>query len=192
MVARRTCLALSIACFAQTAIAHTPYGHWDTFRQSHLLFLSTREDPEGDKRAERWVQALVQQLPHSNAMVSRTKDWKRLASIFKTDQSRLAVLSSDMASRMSAGDAPFAEFAPVPMTLLLDDGQYLLIARTNLPNEHAFVLTQALLETASMAWRKPTLTRFGIPVHPGAAAYFAQETATTPNPGQREPNAPRH
>ena len=168
-------IAVMAAC-AKEAIAHTPYGLWDAFRKQNLQILTSHEDYTGDDLAEIWVATLRKELPLSRAMVSRARNFSRVASLLKTDQSKLAVLSHKQARDMFSGAPPFELFAPMPIQVLLDDGKYFLIARESLPKSHAFVITAALMhESRDLKFLKPTKATYGIPLHSGSQAYFSGE-----------------
>lgn len=186
---RRTLLtrAAALAAFAcwplLPARAHTPYRQWDIFRRRHLQILTSRSDLDGDAVGDDWVEKLVQRLPLSRAMVSRARDLRRVASLLKTDQAKLAVLSHADARAMTDAAGPLGEFAPVPLQILLDDGRYLLVARENLPLHHAYAITAALIEGRNdPGLSVPLDGRFGLPVHPGARAAALREPIDVPAP----------
>lgn len=165
------------------AHAHTPYRQWDIFRRRHLQILTSRSDLDGDAVGDGWVAHLRQHLPKSQAMVSRGRDMRRVASLLKTDQAKLAVLSHADARAMMAPDAVFEEYAPLPLQLLVDNGSHLLVARENLPLHHAFAITASLLEAReTLKLAVPSEGRFGLPVHPGARAAALGETIEAPAP----------
>ncbi|OED37980.1 hypothetical protein AB833_21610 [Chromatiales bacterium (ex Bugula neritina AB1)] len=153
------------------AIAHTPYGQWDSFRKRHLQVLTARSDLTGDAIADSWVALLAEHLPRSKAVVSRARNFVRVASLLKTDQAKLAVLSYQQAEAMFSAEAPFEDFSPMPLQLLIDDGNYLLVCRDDLPLEHGFLLAATLLEeAAALSVSVPLSGMFGMTVHPGARA----------------------
>lgn len=165
-----SCLALALSMLLATpAVAHTPYGQWNVFRQGHLQVLTARSDLTGDTLADKWVAILAEHLPESHAMVSRARNFTRVASLLKTDQAKLAVLSHDQANAMFNGLSPFEDFKPMPLQILIDDGNYMLVARDDLPLEHAYVVVATLLEQAeALKLSVPATEMFGISVHPGA------------------------
>jgi len=150
--------------------AHTPYGQWDSFRIRHLQVLTSRSDLIGDAIADQWVAVLAEHLPKSKAVVSRARNFVRVASLLKTDQAKVAVLSHDQAKSMFNGTDPFEDYGPMPLQVLLDNGNYLLVARDDLPKDHGFLVVEALLEQAELKLTVPTDGIAGIKVHPGALA----------------------
>ena len=178
-VASLLVLAGSSGLAVSTALAHTPYGQWNSFRKRHLQVLTARSDLTGDKVADSWVAVLSQHLPKSKAVVSRARNMVRVASLLKTDQAKLAVLSHAQANAMFSAAPPFEAFSPMALQLLVDDGSYLLVAREDLPLEHGFLLTVTLLEQAeSLSVAVPLSGLFGIPVHPGARSAALGEEIT--------------
>lgn len=183
LLTRAAALA-ALACWPLTpALAHTPYRQWDIFRRRHLQILTSRSDLDGDAVGDTWVATLLERLPLSRAMVSRARDTGRVASLLKTDQAKLAVLSYADAKAMTDASGPFGDYVPMPLQLLLDDGRYLLVARENLPLHHAFAVTAALIEAAGeLHLSVPLDGRFGLPVHAGARAAALGERIEMPAP----------
>lgn len=154
---------------ASTSFAHTPYAQWDAYRERHFQVLSARTDLVGDSIADQWVAVLTEHLPASKAVVSRARNMVRIASLLKTDQAKVAVLSYTDAKAMSEGAGQFEEFGPLPLQLLVDDGSYLLVTRSDLPEEHGFMVVSTLMEDKDKYnLSVPVDGLFGMPVHPGA------------------------
>lgn len=154
--------------------AHTPYGQWDSFRTTHLQVLTSRSDLAGDAVADKWVAVLAEHLPKSKAVVSRARNFVRVASLLKTDQAKVAVLSYEQAESMFDGTTPFEEFGPMPLQLLLDNGTYLLVAKDDFPEQHGYLVVATLLEQATLLKLSvPTGGLFGMDAHPGAISAAA-------------------
>jgi hypothetical protein len=182
---RRTLLlcALCVALPPGRAAAHTPYRQWDIFRQRYLQILTSRTDLVGDALGDRWVALLREKLPLSRALVSRARDMIRVASLLKTDQGRLAILSYADAQAMFQGQEPFDQFAPMPLDVLLDSGAFLLVARQDLPLHHAYLITASLMEEAGeLHIHVPPDGRFGMALHPGALSVQRGERIEMPSP----------
>ncbi len=186
---RRTLLLRTAALAAlatwplSAALAHTPYRQWDIFRRRYLQLLTARSDLDGDAAGDDWVAHLREHLPLSRAMVSRARDMGRVASLLKTDQAKLAVVSYADAQAMARGLAPFDEYSPMPVQLLLDNGTHLLVARDNLPLHHAYAITASLLEARErLHLLVPMAGRFGLTVHAGARAAALGEPVQAPAP----------
>lgn len=167
---------------AHTAFAHTPYAQWDIFRKRHLQILTSHADLAGDDLGEVWVEILRDKLPLSRAMVSRARDLQRVAALLKTNQSKLAVLSYSHAQQMFKGAAEFEEYLPIPLEVLLDDGKYLLVTRSDLPLHHGFLIATTLMgEAGKLHLLDPGKDRFGMSVHAGARAYLSGEKLEMPS-----------
>lgn len=173
---RLIALVMTIVLIAPVTVvqAHTPYGQWDSYRIRHLQVLTSRSDLVGDAIADKWVAVLAEHLPKSKAVVSRARDFKRVASLLKTDQAKVAVLSYDQAQSMVNGSTPFEEFGPLALQVLVDNGEYLLVAREDLPTEHGFLVVDTLLERSDgLQLTVPEVGPFGMQVHPGAQEVVA-------------------
>jgi len=151
------------------AHAHTPYGQWDSFRIRHLQVLTSRSDLIGDAVADQWVAVLAEHLPKSKAVVSRARNFVRVASLLKTDQAKVAVLSYDQAASMFEGREKFQDFGPLPLQVLVDNGTYLLVSRADLPENHGLLVVATLLEQAAeLNLSVPMDGLLGMEVHSGA------------------------
>lgn len=172
--------AVSLLPFAH-ALAHTPYRFWDVFRKRNMQILTSHADYAGDEAGDAWVAVLRENLPLSRAMVSRAHDMTRIASLLKTDQVKIAVLSYMHARLMFTGEAPFQEFAPLQMEILVDNGKYLLVTRPDLPLYHGYLVTRALMEAADkLQLLKPAKGQFGMAIHEGARAHYRGDSLEPP------------
>ncbi len=177
----RACAALLAGWPLAPALAHTPYRQWDIFRRRYLQVLTSRSDLAGDAIGDDWVTLLLQRLPLSRAMVSRARDMGRVASLLKTDQARLAVMSHDDARQIAAGMPPFEDYAPMPLQVVLGNATHVLVARENLPLHHAYAIAAALLEDNSrLGLAVPLDGLDGMRVHPGARAAALGEAIEPP------------
>ncbi len=173
-----------LACAALpggSALAHTPYAQWDVFRKRHLQILTSQADLPGDDLGDLWVEVLRDKLPLSRAMVSRAHDMPRIAALLKTNQSKLAVLSYMHARLMFTGAAPFEDYAPMQLEVLIDNGKHLLVTRADLPLHHGFLIAATLMPEARLGLIDPGKGRFGMPVHAGARAYLRGEKLEMPS-----------
>ena len=184
---RLSLLGSLVATATSNVWAHTPYRFWNVFRKRNMQIMTSLEDMPGDDTGEAWVAVLRENLPLSRAMVSRAHKMTRTASLLKTNQVKLAVLSYAHAEQMVSGVEPFAEFAPMELEILVDNGKHLLVTRNDLPLYHGSLVTMALMESAdALKLLKPTPTRFGMALHAGARAYFSGEKLEPP-PAPVEP-----
>ncbi len=163
------------------AFAHTPYAQWDLFRKRNLQILTSHSDLPGDTIGDEWVDFLSKKLPLSRAMVSRARDVVRVASLLKTDQSKLAVLSYQHAKAIMTSGAPFEEYRDMPLQIMFDNGTHVLVARDDLPLHHGFLIAVTLLEAAGpMHLTVPLEGKFGMKLHPGARAAALGEKIELP------------
>ena len=176
-----TALGVVSAGWATSAAAHMPYRQWDIFRQRYLQILTSRTDLDGDALGDAWVALLRDKLPLSRALVSRARDMLRVASLLKTDQGKLAILSYADAEAMFSGKAPFEDYAPMPLEVLLDRGTHLLVTRKDLPLHHGFLITTTLMEQAqALRIAVPAQGKFGMALHAGASSYLRGEKIDLP------------
>lgn len=151
--------------------AHTPYAQWDAYRVRHLQVVTTRSDLAGDAVADQWVAVLAEHLPESKAVVSRARNFVRMASLLKTDQAKVAVLSHADAKAMHEGAPPFEDYGPIQLQVLVDDGVYLLVTRADLPENHGFMVVSTLLDNgADLKLSVPVDGMSGLTTHSGALA----------------------
>ena len=161
-IARAAALLAGVTFPAISSFAHTPYAQWDVFRKRNLQVLTSHADLPGDEVGDEWVAVLREKLPLSRAMVSRAHDMPRIAALLKSNQSKLAVLSYMHARMMFTGEPPFQDYAPMPLEVLVDDGKYLLVTRSDLPLHHGFLITATLMsETNQLHLIDPGKGRFG-------------------------------
>ena len=69
----------------------------------------------------------------------------RVAALLKTNQSKLAVLSYMHARLMFTGAPPFEDYKPMPLEVLVDNGKYLMVTRSDLPLHHGFLIAATLM-----------------------------------------------
>jgi|FLOH01.1.fsa_nt_gi hypothetical protein len=180
-IAGLVALTVGVAWPFSRAVAHSPYRLWDLFRKQNLQILTSHADYAGDDLGEEWVVFLRKNLPLSRAMISRALNLVRVASLLKTNQSKLAVLSYKHARLMFTGVPPLDQFAPLLLEVLIDNGKYLLVARPSLPLQHGFMITAALMEDAEkLQLVNPVKGKFGMVVHAGSKAFFNGEKIEIP------------
>jgi hypothetical protein len=168
---RRQVLALLASLVAGPALAHSPYRQWAVFRQRFLLVTTTRDDKGSDDLGEEIARIVLAQLPGSRAQVSRARDWGVLASLLTTQQTELAVMAKERAMALYRGQAPYQDFGPSPLRVIVQTDRYRLVCREDFPVHHAYLLCEALMaEKDAQGFAIPGDSE--IPVHPGAMAYL--------------------
>jgi hypothetical protein len=167
---RRSALTLMVAAAIGTsAAAHTPYGQWVVYRQKHLLVGAHRGDLRTYELAQAVAAALDDELPEARARVARGPRPQRIASLIGTGQLMTAVLSKPEAEAMAEARSPFEGYEPVPLLQMGSfDDEYTFYAGSHLPDDHAWLVTQALAHVGMIA--RPEQGR--IDLHPGAAAFW--------------------
>ncbi len=182
--AARTLLALAALAFAS---AHTPYRQWKVYRQRRLLILTSRSDPESFPLGKRVAQLLAEALPSSQAQVSRAPHSERIASQLTTGQMDVAILRRGEAAALARREPPFEDFQPVALRALVGLGPFLLVARDDLPEHHAYLLAQAL-DAHRGELPVPLSPASGgageadglVSMHRGARAFFAGQPLPVP------------
>jgi TRAP-type uncharacterized transport system substrate-binding protein len=163
-----------IAILAVTVLtAHTPYGQWTFYRRRNLFIVASRTDAPAVELAQVLVKGLARELPESHARFTRATDTVRIASLLATGQLDVAIISRAEAASMLAGSGAFKGIGPMPLRLLTELGEHLLVTVLSFRERHAFLLARAiehlrysLPAAASSSQPRP------IPEHPGAAAYY--------------------
>jgi hypothetical protein len=181
LITRLSLMAALVSIPYSRALAHTPFRFWDVFRKRNLQILTSHADYTGDDFGDNWVAVLRENLPLSRAMVSRAHDMPRIASLLKTNQVKLAVLSYMHARLFFTGAPPFEEFAPLPLEILVDNGSYLMVTLPDLPLHHGYLIAAALMtEADKLKLVNPGKGQFGMAVHAGAKAFFNGEKLEPP------------
>lgn len=176
-VARR---AFLLAAAGVIVAGHTPFLQWTVYRKRHLLILGSKADPAGYRLVVAVAETLARDLPDSKARPSRASNERRLASLLATGQMDVAVLTPATAQAIAGGAGAFADAGPVDLRLLLRLGDHLLVARADFPEQHAFLVVEALdharLEGAGAQVALPGAAP-PLPVHPGALLYGKERKA---------------
>jgi hypothetical protein len=152
---------------------HTPYNQWNVYRQKHLLILTSKADPEGYVLGQKIAETLLERLPSSGARVTRAPDLARVASLIATKQLDIAVLRRGDARAMRDGTPPFEAFGAVPLRVVADFGDHVLVSRDDFPAAHAYRVAAALADGGDGAMA-PAADGEGpadLPLHDGAAAF---------------------
>lgn len=170
-VSRRTALGLIVGIFLSSLVkAHTPYKQWVVYRKKHLL-IGTDKSIEGSyPLGKQLASILVVYLPESRARVARAPNSERMASLLTTGQLDVALLPRRQAVALAHGDPPFTDYGPIELRTLYVNGDFLLVCRTDFPDQHAYLVTKTLVQNIS---KKPQLSlESEIPLHPGSRNYL--------------------
>ncbi len=174
--------AVLLAGASLVLTGHTPYRHWDIYRQAHLLIGCHKGDPETYALAQEAVAVLAEHLPKAKARVARAPHPERLASLIGTGQLFVTVLGRDEAFAMASGAGAFAPYGAQPLQQLAEMEAYLLVAHAELPKRHAWLITEALFGSRLMPETEGTATQataaegaVSLPWHPGSRAFLDGE-----------------
>jgi hypothetical protein len=167
---------LAVSALVLTS-GHTPYRQWVVYRKRRLLIGTSRADAPTYPLGKQVAETLLTYLPESKARASRAPDPWRLASLLSTAQLDVAILSAADTAAMVEGHPPFADFGGVALAGLFGLGGHLLVARTDFPMRHAYLVSRTLYEHRQLIpGARPLKARIGaLPVHPGTLAYLQGE-----------------
>lgn len=167
---RKLVAAAGALLIAGPALAHTPYKQWVVYRKKHLLVLTDRSTDGSYELGKTLAATLKDHVPDSRARVARAPNTARIASLLATAQFDVALLPRDEAAALARGDAPFESYGPVDLRTLYVSGRFVLVSRSDFPPEHAYLVTQALVDELGLDEGAAFDT--GVPVHPGSADFL--------------------
>ena len=171
---------------------HSPYRQWMVYRQTHLIILTSRDDPGADDLGEKFAAIVRGALPDSKAVVGRGPQVQRIASLISTRQAEVGVVSRPNALAMYRGEGPFQQYGAIPLRVLVQNDVYQLVCRDDFLPQHGYLIAEALMEHASMqpaadlGWSVPAPNAADageIPPHAGALA-FAEGRSVDGREGQ--------
>ena len=90
--------------------SHSPWGQYLAYREQHLLVMSTREDAPTYPYSKILVEVLDEVLPEASARPARARTFKRVQSLFSTNQMPLVLLSKKNAIDLINGEGPFKQY----------------------------------------------------------------------------------
>jgi TRAP-type uncharacterized transport system substrate-binding protein len=162
---------------------HAPYGQWGVYRKRYLLILTTRDDPTSYELGTRIAALLAERLPESRARVSRAPHKERVASLISSKQMDVAAMHRNDAADLRAGAAPYADYGPAPLHMIVAIGDYQLVCRDDFPARHAWLIAEALSKDSHSIRVSGDSSDTRVPLHPGAEAYFSGRPLPAPDPG---------
>ena len=178
-IARRAFFrTLGVAAGSLLLAGHTPYRQWAVYRRKHLLLLTHRDDPEGVELARKIAEHLAKAVPSSQARITRAPQLHRVASLLATDQLQFAFVTRLEAKQLRYGRPPLEAYGRVPVTAIATVDEHVLLARSDVPDQHAWLLAQGLDGLSVIgrsvhlpAARSDAANLEGMPVHPGVTVY---------------------
>lgn len=169
---RRRFFALAAAAAGWTLLTgHAPYRQWVIYRETHLTIITSRDDMAGDALGDRIASIVRAALPDSKAAVGRGPHVQRIASLVATHQADVAVVSRTHASAMFRGEPPFEQYGRIPLRVLVQTDSHQLVCRDDFLPQHAYLITEALMESPRGLVLSVPAAEADVPAHPGAAAY---------------------
>jgi len=159
---------------------HSPYRQWIVYRETHLIILTSRDDPGADELGEKIAAILRRVLPDSRAAVGRGPHAQRIASLLSTGQAAVAVVSRANSLAMYHGQSPFGQYGAIPLRVLVQNDAYRLVCRDDFLLQHAFLLAEALMENGGglglSVPRRDVGDAGDVPLHAGASALVEGRT----------------
>jgi len=137
--------ALLLIVISTGVAAHTPYGQWSVYRETHLLILTHKADPATFDLGTAVAEYLAAALPASQARVTRAPDMIRVASLIATHQLDVALLHKDDAKGLAQGTMSSVYHEPIPLRTLLLIGDYALVSHADFDDRHAYQVAAAVL-----------------------------------------------
>lgn len=171
MTRRRVLRAALVAAAALLLSGHTPYKQWVVYRKKHLLIGCHKADQPTYDLAKRVAALLEEHLPASKARVARAPDARRLASLLGTGQMDVAILGAADAVSMFGGTDGFEPYGPTDLSVLIPIGEHLLVARSDFPRRHAWLVTGTLAD-ADLVPASDSKRSYGLPWHPGSLDFL--------------------
>lgn len=169
---RRFLTAAAALAGAGLLSGHAPYRQWVVYRQTHLVILTSRDDPGGDDLGEKCAAVMRSVLPDSKAAVGRGPRVHRIASLIASRQAEVGIVSQTNAAAMFRGAAPFGDIGAIPLRVLVQDDVYRMVCRDDFPRQHAYLIAEALAGgDAELGLVVPSESEGDIPVHAGALAF---------------------
>lgn len=153
------------------ALAHTPYKQWVVYRRKHLLIATDRSTEGSYELGKTLAATLKEDVQDSRARVARAPDSGRIARLLATEQFDVALLPRSEAVALTRGEAPFEPYGAVALRTLYVSGRFVLVSRADFPPDHAYLVTEALVERFGVDEALSFST--DVPVHPGSADYLA-------------------
>jgi hypothetical protein len=175
-VNRRQFLSLAAGSAGWVLLSgHSPYRQWVVYRETHLIILTSRDDPGADDLGEKLAAIVRAALPASKAAVGRGPHVQRIASLISTGQAAVGVVSRPNALAMYRGKGPFRQYGAIALRVLVQNDAYRMVCRDDFLPQHGFLLAEALMENArnlglSVPGRDAVDTD-DIPPHVGALAF---------------------
>lgn len=150
-----------------------PDRMWPVYRRYHLLIVGQRDDTTSTALAAAAADTLVRFLPASRAQVTSAPDTRRVGVLIATVQQDVAIMAKESAEALFLGKPPFADIGGAQIRAMVSLGSYLLVCRPDFKARHAYLIAQTLAQHPESLPARAAAPAGAVPVHPGAAAFFA-------------------
>ena len=157
--------------------SHSPWGQYLAYREQHLLIMSTREDAPTYPYSKILVEVLDEVLPEASARPARARTFKRVQSLFSTNQMPLVLLSKKNAIDLINGEGPFKQYGSADAEVVYFFDDLVLLAQPKFPNRFSWLLTEAIIKAGSKlpGATSPLENEKIIKIHPGTLMFLNNE-----------------
>ena len=157
--------------------SHSPWGQYLAYREQHLLIMSTREDAPTYPYSKILVEVLDEVLPEASARPARARTFKRVQSLFSTNQMPLVLLSKKNAIDLINGEGPFKQYGSADAEVVYFFDDLVLLAQPKFPNRFSWLLTEAIIKAGLKlpGAKSPLENEKIIKIHPGTLMFLNNE-----------------
>ena len=157
--------------------SHSPWGQYLAYREQHLLIMSTREDAPTYPYSKILVEVLDEVLPEASARPARARTFKRVQSLFSTNQMPLVLLSKKNAIDLINGEGPFKQYGSADAEVVYFFDDLVLLAQPKFPNRFSWLLTEAIIKAGLKlpGAKSPLENEKIIKIHSGTLKFLNKE-----------------
>ena len=157
--------------------SHSPWGQYLAYREQHLLIMSTREDAPTYPYSKILVEVLDEVLPEASARPARARTFKRVQSLFSTNQMPLVLLSKKNAIDLINGEGPFKQYGSADAEVVYFFDDLVLLAQPKFPNRFSWLLTEAIIKAGLKlpGAKSPLENEKIIKIHSGTLMFLNNE-----------------
>ncbi|MGA0088919.1 MAG: hypothetical protein ACO3XI_17855 [bacterium] len=157
MLSRKLLILILLALCPILALAHSPWGQYQVYRQKHLLVLSTRDDLQSYPYSKKLVEALNKSVPESKARPARAINLERAYNLLRTNQFQFALLSKANIEMMRNASDQFQGKNKVDLKTIYEFGDLEFVVQPDFPEDLVAVVAHGVLESLeSLPEAKPT------------------------------------
>ena len=155
----------------------SPLGQYLSYREQHLLIMSTREDAPTYPYSKILVEVLDEVLPEASARPARARTFKRVQSLFSTNQMPLVLLSKKNAIDLINGEGPFKQYGSADAEVVYFFDDLVLLAQPKFPNRFSWLLTEAIIKAGLKlpGAKSPLENEKIIKIHSGTLMFLNNE-----------------